>query len=52
VTVAIVSTLCGEVLCRQFQLSPWIGLLAGAVILFLIVLIVGRRSVPVAIDST
>ena len=42
-TVAIVSTLCGEVLCRYHGMPAWVGLLAGSVALLLIVLVFGRR---------
>jgi len=43
VTVAVVSTLSGEVLCRYFDQPWWIGLLVGTIALILIVLLVGRR---------
>ncbi|MBU0617805.1 MAG: Na+/H+ antiporter NhaC family protein [Planctomycetes bacterium] len=42
-TVAVVSMLSGEVLCRYFSLPPWVGLLTGSVLLLLIVLAVGRK---------
>jgi len=43
VTVAVVSTLCGDVLCRYFNQPWWVGLLTGTAALLLIVLAVGRR---------
>ncbi len=42
-TVAVVSTLSGEVLCRYFNQPWWVGLLVGTIALVLIVLLVGRR---------
>jgi len=42
-TVAVVSTLSGEVLCRQLDQPAWVGLLLGAAGLLLIVLLVGRK---------
>jgi Na+/H+ antiporter NhaC len=42
-TVAVVSTLCGDVLCRYFSQPWWVGLSTGAIVLLLIVLIVGRK---------
>ncbi|MFH1745661.1 MAG: Na+/H+ antiporter NhaC family protein [Planctomycetota bacterium] len=42
-TVAVVSVVCGDVLCRYLNQPWWIGLIAGTVALVLIVLIVGRR---------
>ena len=49
-TVAAVSTLAGDLLCRYYQ-QPWyVGLAAGSAALLLIVLIFGRRSGPVAPD--
>jgi len=46
-TVAAVSALSGEVLCRQCQLAPWVGLLTGAALLFLITLLLGRPAARV-----
>jgi Na+/H+ antiporter NhaC len=43
VTVAVVSTLCGELLCRYLNHPAWVGLLTGTAVLLLIVLVVGRR---------
>jgi Na+/H+ antiporter NhaC len=43
-TVAVVSMLSGEVLCRQLDQPAWVGLLVGAAALVLIVLIVGRKT--------
>ena len=43
VTVAVVSTLCGDVLCRYFNQPWWVGLLTGTAALLAIVLIVGRK---------
>ena len=43
-TVAVVSMLSGEVLCRQLDQPAWVGLLVGAAALVLIVLLVGRKS--------
>jgi Na+/H+ antiporter NhaC len=42
-TVALVSMLCGDVLCRYCSLPWWVGLLTGTVALWLIVLIAGRK---------
>jgi Na+/H+ antiporter NhaC len=42
-TVAVVSTLSGEVLCRQLDQPAWVGLLLGVAALVLIVLLVGRK---------
>ena len=41
--VALVSILCGDVLCRQYDQPWWVGMLAGAAALFVIVLVVGRK---------
>jgi Na+/H+ antiporter NhaC len=46
VTVAVVSMLSGEVLCRYFSLPAWVGLLTGSALLLLIVLAIGRRPKP------
>jgi Na+/H+ antiporter NhaC len=43
VTVAVVSMLCGDVLCRYYSQPWWVGLLTGTVVLWLIVLVVGRK---------
>ena len=44
VVTALVSILCGDVLCHYLE-QPWyVGLAAGVVLLLLIVLVVGRRS--------
>jgi Na+/H+ antiporter NhaC len=52
-TVAVVSTLSGEVLCRYFNQPWWVGLMVGTIALLLIVLLVGRRAPRVGtIDST
>jgi len=45
-TVAVVSIVCGDILCRQFDQPAWVGLLAGTAALVLIVLIVGRKPTP------
>jgi Na+/H+ antiporter NhaC len=50
-TVALVSVLCGEVLCRQLDQPAWVGLLVGAAALAAIVLLVGRKPVPVTQDA-
>ncbi len=42
VVVAVVAMLSGDVMCREFDLNPGIGLLVGAAALLLIVLTVGR----------
>ena len=42
-TVAGVSMLCGDVLCRYYDQSWWVGLSTGTVLLLFIVLIVGRK---------
>jgi Na+/H+ antiporter NhaC len=42
-TVALVSTLCGDVLCRYLNQPWWVGLLTGTMALWLIVLAVGRK---------
>ena len=47
--VALVSTLCGEVLCRAYNQPSWVGLLAGTLLLLLIVRIVGRK--PTYVDA-
>jgi Na+/H+ antiporter NhaC len=41
-TVAGVSIICGDVLCRYFNQSAWVGLAAGTAVLLLIVAAVGR----------
>ena len=43
IVVAVVSMLCGDVLCRYYEQPVWVGLLAGTATLFLIVLVVGRK---------
>jgi Na+/H+ antiporter NhaC len=43
ITVAIVSAVCGNVLCQKFNQPWWIGLLAGCAALLLVVFILGRR---------
>ena len=43
VVVALVSCLSGEVFCREFDQPAWVGLAIGAIALFLIVLVVGRK---------
>ncbi len=47
-TVAGVSILCGDILCRQFDQPAWVGLLVGTGALVLIVLIVGRKPTRAA----
>ncbi|HUU94530.1 MAG TPA: Na+/H+ antiporter NhaC family protein, partial [Phycisphaerae bacterium] len=47
-TVAVVSIVCGDILCRQFDQPAWVGLLAGTAALILIVLIVGRKPTRAA----
>ena len=42
-TVAIVSILCGDVLCRAYNQPWWVGLLVGTAMLLMIVLLIGRR---------
>lgn len=42
-TVAAVSMLCGDVLCRYCEQPWWVGLLTGIAALLLIVLVVGRK---------
>jgi Na+/H+ antiporter NhaC len=42
-TVAVVSMLCGDVLCRYYDQPWWVGLLTGSAALLLIVLAVGRK---------
>jgi Na+/H+ antiporter NhaC len=42
-TVAVVSTLCGDIICRYYSQHWSVGLGVGAVLLLLIVLIVGRK---------
>ncbi|MEE8169716.1 MAG: Na+/H+ antiporter NhaC family protein, partial [Phycisphaerae bacterium] len=44
-----VSILCGEIFCRYYNLSPWIGLLAGAALLWLILMIFGRKPPAVSV---
>ncbi|MFQ5807106.1 MAG: Na+/H+ antiporter NhaC family protein [Phycisphaerae bacterium] len=53
VTVALVSSLCGDVLCRYWDQPWWVGLLVGTIALVLVVLVAGRRP-PRAenVDST
>jgi Na+/H+ antiporter NhaC len=46
ITVAVVSMLSGEVLCRQFDQPPWVGLIVGTVALTLIVRVFGRKMSP------
>ncbi len=47
-TVAGVSILSGDVICRYYHQPAWVGLLAGSVLLLLIVVVIGR---PVAKPS-
>lgn len=42
-TVAAVSIVCGDVLCRYFNQPVWVGLATGSAALLLIVLIAGRK---------
>ena len=42
--VAVVAMLAGNVLCAVYDQPHWVGLLAGAGALLLIVLLVGRRT--------
>ena len=42
--VAVVAMLAGNLLCAVYDQPPWVGLLAGASALLLIVLLVGRRT--------
>jgi Na+/H+ antiporter NhaC len=44
VVVALVSMLCGDVLCQYVGLSPWLGLLLGAALLWVIVRVVGQPT--------
>lgn len=41
---AVVSVVCGEVLCRYSGWPAWVGLLAGSALLLVILLVFGRRS--------
>ncbi len=47
VVVAVVSTLCGDLLCRYADVPAWGGLLAGSAVLVAIVLLIGRKPRPV-----
>jgi len=54
VTVAVVSILCGDILCRWYEQPWWVGLLVGSAVLMLIVLLVGqkpRKSPSVSVQT-
>ena len=46
ITVAAVSVVCGDVLCRYYGQSAWVGLSLGVVALILIVVVMGRKTRP------
>lgn len=49
-TVAVVAVLAGDGVCRYLGQPAWIGLLAGSGLLFVIVLLIGRRPIVPAVE--
>lgn len=45
IVVAIVSVICGDFLCRQYNQPWWVGLLGGAAALTVVVFVFGRTRV-------